>query len=113
MTPHYVSQGGELNWPLDDLVNRVPQVALAVMLTPGGLASGASAALPGGRMAPPLTGGTRLGRAPTGHPSMPRPQLTPQPHDVSSAGSAYSPYPMTAGQSDPAPYPEQSSDAEP
>lgn len=31
MTPHYVNQGGELNWLLDDLVNRVPQVTEAVM----------------------------------------------------------------------------------
>jgi predicted regulator of Ras-like GTPase activity (Roadblock/LC7/MglB family) len=45
MTPHYVNQGGELNWLLDDLVNRVPQVGKAVMLTQDGLAIGASAGL--------------------------------------------------------------------
>jgi predicted regulator of Ras-like GTPase activity (Roadblock/LC7/MglB family) len=45
MTPHYVNQGGELNWLLDDLVNRVPQVSKAVMLTQDGLAIGASAGL--------------------------------------------------------------------
>jgi hypothetical protein len=44
MTPHYVSQGGELNWLLDDLVNRVPQVTKAVMLTQDGLAIGAPTA---------------------------------------------------------------------
>jgi len=241
MTPHYVNQGGELNWLLDDLVDRVPQVTKAVMLTHDGLAIGASAALsredaerlaalaagfqsmargagqhfgggrvrqtiiemdaaflfvsaagqgtclavlsrgdadvglvayemavlvrrssehlgvgprparytqdysaqrppsmaggsrpgapspgaphpmspgpgaapylPGGRMAPPSMGGmpmgrAPMGRAPMGHPSMPLPQLTPQPRDVPSAGSVYSPYPMTAGRSDPAPYAE-------
>ncbi len=47
MTPHYVNQGGELNWLLDDLVNRVPQVSKAVMLTQDGLAIGASAGLNG------------------------------------------------------------------
>ena len=45
MTPHYVNQGGELNWLLDDLANRVPQVSKAVMLTQDGLAIGASAGL--------------------------------------------------------------------
>ena len=45
MTPHYVNQGAELNWLLDDLVNRVPQVSKAVMLTQDGLAIGASAGL--------------------------------------------------------------------
>ena len=45
MTPHYVSHGGELNWLLDDLVKRVPQVSRAVMLTQDGLAIGASAGL--------------------------------------------------------------------
>ena len=45
MTPHYVNQGGELNWLLDDLVTRVPQVSKAVMLTQDGLAIGASASL--------------------------------------------------------------------
>jgi predicted regulator of Ras-like GTPase activity (Roadblock/LC7/MglB family) len=45
MTPHYVNQGGELSWLLDDLVKRVPQVSKAVMLTQDGLAIGASAAL--------------------------------------------------------------------
>src|ERR1700760_2806037 len=45
MTPHYVDQGGELGWLLDDLVKRVPQVAKAVMLTQDGLAIGASAGL--------------------------------------------------------------------
>jgi predicted regulator of Ras-like GTPase activity (Roadblock/LC7/MglB family) len=45
MTPHYVNQGGELNWLLDDLVTRVPQVSMAVMLTQDGLAIGASAGL--------------------------------------------------------------------
>jgi predicted regulator of Ras-like GTPase activity (Roadblock/LC7/MglB family) len=45
MTPHYVNQGGELNWLLDDLVKRVPQVSRAVMLTQDGLAIGASAGL--------------------------------------------------------------------
>lgn len=45
MTPHYVNQGGELNWLLDDLVNRVPQVSKAIMLTQDGLAIGASAGL--------------------------------------------------------------------
>jgi predicted regulator of Ras-like GTPase activity (Roadblock/LC7/MglB family) len=45
MTPHYVNQGGELSWLLDDLVKRVPQVAKAVMLTQDGLAIGASAGL--------------------------------------------------------------------
>ena len=45
MTPHYVNQGGELNWLLDDLVKRVPQVSKAVMLTQDGLAIGASASL--------------------------------------------------------------------
>jgi len=45
MTPHYVNKGGELNWLLDDLVNRVPQVTKAVMLTQDGLAIGASAGL--------------------------------------------------------------------
>ena len=39
MTPHYVNRGGELNWLLDDLVDRVPRVAKAVMLTQDGLAS--------------------------------------------------------------------------
>ena len=37
MTPHYVNQGGELSWLLDDLVKRVPQVSKAVMLTQDGL----------------------------------------------------------------------------
>ena len=72
MTPHYVNQGGEMDWLLDDLVE----------------------------------GRASMGRARMGHPSMPLPQLTPQPRDVPSAGSMYSPYPMTAGQSDPAPYAE-------
>ena len=45
MTPHYVNQGGELSWLLDDLVKRVPQVSKAVMLTQDGLAIGASAGL--------------------------------------------------------------------
>src|ERR1700755_2483548 len=45
MTPHYVNQGGELSWLLDDLVRRVPQVDQAVMLTQDGLAIGASAGL--------------------------------------------------------------------
>ena len=45
MTPHYVNQGGELNWLLDDLVTRVPQVSKAVMLTQDGLAIGASVSL--------------------------------------------------------------------
>ena len=45
MTPHYANQGGELNWLLDDLVKRVPQVSRAVMLTQDGLAIGASASL--------------------------------------------------------------------
>ena len=45
MTPHYVDQGGELGWLLDDLVKRVPQVSKAVMLTQDGLAIGASAGL--------------------------------------------------------------------
>src|ERR1700749_67956 len=45
MTPHYVNQGGELSWLLDDLVRRVPQVSRAVMLTQDGLAIGASAGL--------------------------------------------------------------------
>ena len=45
MTPHYVNQGGELNWLLDDLVTRVPQVSKAVMLTQDGLPIGASASL--------------------------------------------------------------------
>jgi predicted regulator of Ras-like GTPase activity (Roadblock/LC7/MglB family) len=44
-TPHYVNQGGELSWLLDDLVRRVPQVDKAVMLTQDGLAIGASAGL--------------------------------------------------------------------
>jgi len=44
-TPHYVNQGGELSWLLDDLVRRVPQVGKAVMLTQDGLAIGASAGL--------------------------------------------------------------------
>ncbi len=37
MTPRYVHQGGELNWLPDDLMNRVPQVSKAVMLTQDGL----------------------------------------------------------------------------
>ena len=45
MTPHYVNQGGELSWLLDDLVKRVPQASKAVMLTQDGLAIGASAGL--------------------------------------------------------------------
>jgi predicted regulator of Ras-like GTPase activity (Roadblock/LC7/MglB family) len=45
MTPHYVNQGSELSWLLDDLVRRVPQVSKAVMLTQDGLATGASAGL--------------------------------------------------------------------
>ncbi len=45
MTPHYVNQGSELNWLLDDLVRRVPQVSRAVMLTQDGLAIGSSAGL--------------------------------------------------------------------
>jgi predicted regulator of Ras-like GTPase activity (Roadblock/LC7/MglB family) len=45
MTPHYVNQGSELSWLLDDLVRRVPQVNKAVMLTQDGLAIGASAGL--------------------------------------------------------------------
>src|SRR6202000_2465240 len=45
MTPHYVNQGGELSWLLDDLVKRVPQVGKAVRLTQDGLAIGASAGL--------------------------------------------------------------------
>jgi predicted regulator of Ras-like GTPase activity (Roadblock/LC7/MglB family) len=45
MTPHYVNQGGELSWLLDDLVRRVPQVTKVVMLTQDGLAIGASAGL--------------------------------------------------------------------
>jgi predicted regulator of Ras-like GTPase activity (Roadblock/LC7/MglB family) len=45
VTPHYVNQGGELSWLLDDLVRRVPQVDKAVMLTQDGLAIGASAGL--------------------------------------------------------------------
>jgi predicted regulator of Ras-like GTPase activity (Roadblock/LC7/MglB family) len=44
-TPHYVNQGSELSWLLDDLVRRVPQVSKAVMLTQDGLAIGASAGL--------------------------------------------------------------------
>jgi predicted regulator of Ras-like GTPase activity (Roadblock/LC7/MglB family) len=221
MTPHYVNRGAELNWLLDDLVDRVPQVTRAVMLTQDGLAIGASAALSredaehlaalaagfqsmargagqhfgGGRVRqtiiemdaaflfvsaaghgtclavlstgdadvglvayemavlvrrsnehlgvgprptgytqdcsaqrpPSMAGGSGLGVPSPGAPhpmspgpgaapyrpggrmappSMPLPQLTPQPSDVPSAGSVYSPYPMTAGQSDPAPYAE-------
>ncbi len=45
MTPHYVNQGSELSWLLDDLVRRVPQVSKVVMLTQDGLAIGASAGL--------------------------------------------------------------------
>jgi predicted regulator of Ras-like GTPase activity (Roadblock/LC7/MglB family) len=45
MTLNYRSQGGELNWLLDDLVNRVAQVRKAVMLTQDGLAIGASQGL--------------------------------------------------------------------
>src|ERR1700759_5714013 len=45
MTPHYVNQGGELSWLLDDLVRRGAQVDKAVMLTQDGLAIGASAGL--------------------------------------------------------------------
>src|ERR1700744_5312243 len=45
MTPHYVNQGGELSWLLDDLVRRGPPGDKAVMLTQGGLAIGASAGL--------------------------------------------------------------------
>ena len=45
MTPHYVNQGGELNFLLDDLVKRVPQVSRAVMLTQDGLPIGSSAGL--------------------------------------------------------------------
>jgi predicted regulator of Ras-like GTPase activity (Roadblock/LC7/MglB family) len=45
MTSHYVNQGSELSWLLDDLVRRVPQVSKAVMLTQDGLAIGASAGL--------------------------------------------------------------------
>ncbi len=88
MTPHYVNQRGELNWLLNNLVDRVPQVTSAVMLTQDGLAIGASA---------------DLSREEAEHLAA-LPQLTPQPRDVPSAGSGYSPYPMTAGQSDPASY---------
>jgi predicted regulator of Ras-like GTPase activity (Roadblock/LC7/MglB family) len=45
MTPDYRGQRGELNWLLDDLVNRVAQVTKAVMLTQDGLAIGVSAGL--------------------------------------------------------------------
>lgn len=45
MSSHYVNQGGELSWLLDDLVKRVPQVSKAVMLTQDGLAIGASGGL--------------------------------------------------------------------
>ena len=45
MTPNYRGQRSELNWLLDDLVNRVAQVTKAVMLTQDGLAIGASAGL--------------------------------------------------------------------
>jgi len=45
MPPRCVSQGGELTWLLNDLVNPVPQARKAVMLTQGGLALGASAGL--------------------------------------------------------------------
>lgn len=44
MTPH-VNNGSELNWLLDDLVKRVPNVSKAVMLTQDGLAIGASSSL--------------------------------------------------------------------
>jgi predicted regulator of Ras-like GTPase activity (Roadblock/LC7/MglB family) len=45
MTPNYRGLRSELNWLLDDLVNRVAQVTKAVMLTQDGLAIGASAGL--------------------------------------------------------------------
>lgn len=45
MTPNYSGQRSELNWLLDDLVNRVAQVTKAVMLTQDGLAIGASSGL--------------------------------------------------------------------
>lgn len=45
MTPNYRGQRSELNWLLDDLVNRVAQVMKVVMLTQDGLAIGASAGL--------------------------------------------------------------------
>jgi predicted regulator of Ras-like GTPase activity (Roadblock/LC7/MglB family) len=45
MTPDYRGQRSELNWLLDDLVNRVAQVMKVVMLTQDGLAIGASAGL--------------------------------------------------------------------
>jgi predicted regulator of Ras-like GTPase activity (Roadblock/LC7/MglB family) len=45
MMPNYRGQRSELNFLLDDLVNRVAQVMKAVMLTQDGLAIGASAGL--------------------------------------------------------------------
>lgn len=44
MTPSS-SQGGELDWLLDDLVGRVAQIEKAVLLTQDGLAVGASRGL--------------------------------------------------------------------
>ena len=82
---------------------RAPSPGAPRPMSPG---PGAAPYLPGGRMASPSMGGTPLGRAPMGHPSMPLPQLTLQLRDVPSAGSVYSPYSMTAGQSDPASYAE-------
>jgi hypothetical protein len=79
MTPHYVNQGGELNWLLDDLVDRVPEGA---------------------------DGAPVDGAFVNGAPVDATAAAAPQPRDVPSAGSVYSPYPKTAGQSDPAPYAE-------
>ncbi|MER7581444.1 roadblock/LC7 domain-containing protein [Kitasatospora sp. NPDC097691] len=39
-------RAGELNWLLDELVRRVPEVRFAVMLSADGLAMGTSAGLP-------------------------------------------------------------------
>ena len=105
MTPHYVDEGGELNRLLDDLVGRVPQVTTAVMLTHDG-----GVPYPTGRPEGTAVDGrnAEMYRAPMEHPSMPLPLplLTLRPRDVPSAGSVHSPHPMTAGQSDPAPYAE-------
>ena len=114
MTPHYVNRGGELNWFLDDLVNRVPQVTKAVMLTQDGLAIGASGALSredAEHLAALAAGFQSMARGAGQHFGGGRVRQTIIEMDVaflfvSSAGPGYSPYPMTAGQSDPAPYAE-------
>jgi hypothetical protein len=59
---------------------------------------------PGGRTVPPSMSGTAPMSA-MGPSSVPLTPLSPQPRDVPSAASGYSPTPMPAGQPGPASYP--------